>query len=369
VRTFDAVIVGAGPAGSNVSYRLAAAGASVLLLDKARFPRDKPCGGGLTLRAVRQLPFSVEPVVEDIVHRFELRLNYRRSFERESSTPLCMMTQRSRLDEFLARKATEVGAEFRDGVKVGFDNGDVLVDGERIAARVLVGADGANGATARAFGLAGGHGYGVALEGNAAYASRYRGKLVLELGVVPGGYGWVFPKGDHVNVGVGGWQSEGPRLRSHLHRLCDAHGVDAGKLTALRGYRLPYRRGESTLTRDNVILVGDAAGLIDPLSGDGIYEAFVSARLAADAILSADLASYEPRVQAELGGLHASSWTAKYALDRFPHLTFAIARAPFAWSVIARIVRGELQDPTRARGVGRAPLKVLDRLGRFAQPA
>ena len=70
VRVFDAVIVGAGPAGSTVSYRLAAAGASVLLLDKARFPRDKPCGGGLTLRAVRQLPFSVEPVVEDVVHRF-----------------------------------------------------------------------------------------------------------------------------------------------------------------------------------------------------------------------------------------------------------------------------------------------------------
>src|SRR4029453_13263670 len=241
--------------------------------------------------------------------------------------------------------ATEVGAEFRDGVKVAFDNGDVLVDGERIAARVLVGADGANGATARAFGLAGGPGYRGALEGNSAYASRYRGKLVLELGVVPGGYGLVFPKSDHVNVGVGGWQSEGPRLRSHLRRLCDAHCVDAATLTALRGYRLPYRRGESTLTRDNVVLVGDAAGLIDPLSGDGRDEAFVRAGLAADAILSGDLASYEPRVLAELGGLHASSWTAKYALDRFPLMTFAIARAPFAWCVIERLVRGESQVP------------------------
>jgi len=369
VRTFDAVIVGAGPAGSTVGYRLATAGASVLLVDKARFPRDKPCGGGLTLRAVRELPFSVEPVVEDVVDRFELRLNYRRSFERTSSKPLCMMTQRRRLDEFLARKAAEAGAEFRDGVTVAFDNGGLLVDGERIVARVLVGADGANGVTARTFRLAGGHGYGVALEGNAALASRFRGKLVLELGVVPGGYGWVFPKGDHVNVGVGGWQSEGRRLRSHLRRLCDAHGVDADTLTALRGHRLPYRRGASTLTRENVVLVGDAAGLIDPLSGDGMYEAFVSARLAADAILSGDLTSYEPNVLAELGGLHAASWTAKRALDRFPNLTFAIARAPFAWGVIARIVRGELQDPTKARGFGRAPLKALDRLGKIAEPA
>ena len=98
---FDAIVVGAGPAGSTTAYRLARAGASVLLVDKARFPRDKPCGGGLTLRAARLLPFSVDPVVEDVVDRFQLRLRYGTSFERASEEPLCLMTQRSRLDEFL----------------------------------------------------------------------------------------------------------------------------------------------------------------------------------------------------------------------------------------------------------------------------
>ena len=367
VRTFDAVVVGAGPAGSLTAYRLAGAGASVLLLDKARFPRDKPCGGGLTFRAVRQLPFSVEPVVEDVVDRFELRLRYGRSFERSSDSPLCLMTQRSRLDEYLARQAGEAGAEFRDGVDVAFDEGDVLVGGDRFGARVLVGADGANGKTARTFGLGNGHGYGVALEGNAPLADAYRGKLVLELGVVPGGYGWVFPKGDHMNVGVGGWQREGPHLRAHLRRLCEVHGVDVEALTALRGYRLPYRRESAAIARDNVVLVGDAAGLVDPLTGDGMYEAFVSARVASDSILSDDLASYEPSLAAELGGMHAASWSAKYALDRFPRLTFGIAGAPFAWGVIARIVRGDLDDPTKARGLGRAPLKAMDRLGRLSR--
>ncbi len=369
MRTFDALVVGAGPAGSLTAYRLATAGASVLLLDKARFPRDKPCGGGLTFRAVRELPFSVEPVVEDVVDRFELRLRYGRSFERSSGSPLCLMTQRSRLDEFLARRASEAGAEFRDGVDVAFDEGDVLVDGERVGAGVLVGADGANGKTARTFSLGRGHGHGVALEGNAPLADRYRGKLVLELGVVPGGYGWVFPKGDHVNVGVGGWQSQGPRLREHLRRLCEVHGVDADALTAVRGFRLPYRRDSAAIARDNVVLVGDAAGLVDPLTGDGMYEAFVSARLAVNAILSDDLTSYEPNLAAELGGMHAASWSAKYALDRFPRLTFGLARAPFAWGVIARIVRGDLQDPTKANGFGRAPLKAVDRLGGVARRA
>jgi geranylgeranyl reductase family protein len=369
VKRFDAVVVGAGPAGSTTAYRLASGGASVLLVDKARFPRDKPCGGGVTLRAARALPFSIDPVVEDVVDRFELRLGYRSSFERVSEEPLCLMTQRSRLDEFLARKAEEAGAEFRDGVPVAYDDGDLLVDGERIAARVIVGADGVNGLAARTFGLAGDHGHGVALEGNAPLDTSYRGRLVLELGVVPGGYAWVFPKGDHVNVGVGGWEQEGPRLRTHLRRLCAVHEVDFDALTDLRGYRLPYRRASSVFASDKVLLVGDAAGLIDPLSGDGMYEAFVSARLAAEAILSGNLEPYSSRVLAELGPLHAASWTAKYALDRFPRLTFAIARAPLAWGVIARIVRGELRDPTAARGLARAPLKALDRLGKIAQPA
>jgi flavin-dependent dehydrogenase len=118
-----------------------------------------------------------------------------------------------------------------------------------------------------------------------------------------------------------------------------------------------------------VLLVGDAAGLIDPLSGDGMYEAFASAALAADAVLNGKLDSYESRVLAELGPLHGASWTAKYALDRFPRLTFAIARAPLAWGVISRIVRGDIKDPTAARGLARAPLKALDRLGNIAQPA
>ena len=369
MRTFDAVVVGAGPAGSTTAYRLATGGASVLLVDKARFPRDKPCGGGLTLRAARLLPFSVDPVVEDVAHRFELRLDYRSSFVRGSKAPLCLLTQRRRLDEFLAHKAREAGAEFRDGVSVAFDEGDVVLGGERVQARTIVGADGVNGITARTFGFGRDHGHGVALEGNAPLDSRYAGRLVIELGVVPGGYAWVFPKGDHVNLGVGGWESEGPRLRDHLRRLCVAHDVAYEKLTDLRGYRLPYRQATSTLARDNVLLVGDAAGLVDPLTGDGMYEAFVSGKLASEAILTGDLAGYAPHVLAELGALHRASWSAKHAIDRFPRVVFGIARLPIAWPVIARIIRGDLQDPTKARGLARAPLKVLDRLGKLAAPA
>src|SRR5207248_4421712 len=94
-----------------------------------------------------------------------------------------------------------------------------------LAARAIVAADGANGTATRKLGLGGDIVHGVALEGNVAHthvdAARYEGRMVLEFGVVPGGYAWVFPKGDHVNVGVGGWHAIGTRAREHLRVLCE----------------------------------------------------------------------------------------------------------------------------------------------------
>src|SRR3954451_6852684 len=167
VERFDAIVVGAGPAGSTAAYRLASAGARTLLLDRARFPRDKPCGGGLTVRAVRALPFPVEPVVEHVVDRLGLRVADGPSVERRGRGPLVLMTQRRRLDAYLADRAAAAGADFRDGVKgsgvVGGDD-DVVVElgGARVAGSVLIGADGANGVVARAFGADGGYTRGVA---------------------------------------------------------------------------------------------------------------------------------------------------------------------------------------------------------------
>src|SRR3989440_3862308 len=271
---YDVLVVGAGPAGSTTAYRLARAGARVCLVPRAGFPRDKPCGGGLTLRAVRELPSSVELVVEDRVHTFELGLRYARRWSRRADEPLVLMTQRRRLDAFLAEQAAAAGAEFRDGVKVTEvdPTGAVTLGGERLEADVVVGADGANGVTARSLGLPA-HEHGVALEGNVGYAhvsrQRFGGRAVVELGAVPGGYAWVFPKGDHVNVGVGGWQSEGPRLRERLRELCAAFEIDQADVVDLRGHRLPMRGASRKPVAGRVLLVGDAAGPVAPPSAGG----------------------------------------------------------------------------------------------------
>jgi geranylgeranyl reductase family protein len=370
---YDVLVVGAGPAGSATAIHLARGGARVLLADKARFPRDKPCGGGLTGRALRAAPCPVDPVVEHVVDCFELRLNYGRSFERDCGEPMILMTQRRRLDAFLAEQAAEAGAEFRDDTRVdeltiGPDYVEARVAGVRVQAEVVLGADGANGVVAKSAGLGDGIVRGVALEGNVSWETldpeRYRGRAVVELGVVPGGYAWVFPKGDHANLGVGGWQSEGPRLRDHLARLAEHHRVKIEQLTDVKGHRLPMRPIGSPAAADRVLLVGDAAGLVDPLSGDGIYEAFVSGKLAAEAILTDTRETYATRLAAALDHHATASWAAKRAMDKHPAVCFWAARSPGVFGVVAGLLAGEVRHPDEARGFARPPLRLLARLAR-----
>jgi len=380
VERFDVAVIGAGPAGSVTSIHLARGGLKVLLIDKACFPRDKPCGGGLTLRAVRELPVDPGPVVEHEVDRMEFRLGWRSRFVRYGRRgPFVLMTQRRRLDHYLVEQAVAAGAEFRDGVRVRLEAGtdpkgrqSLLVNGGPVAAGSVVGADAANGTTARAFGPGGRSTHGVAYEGNASFDERYRRLAVIELGTIPGGYGWVFPKGDHVNVGVGGWETEGPRLRGHLAELCRRQGIDEAELESVRGHRLPLRRPGFVPARGRVLLVGDAAGLVDPLTGDGMYEAFVSAKLASEAALEVlggtqeTVEPYTERLSQALGSLAGASWGAKLALDRFPRTTFALARAPLVWPVVERLVRGDISAPREARGLARPPLKAIAALARLA---
>jgi geranylgeranyl reductase family protein len=347
VANYDAIVVGAGPAGSTCAYRLASAGGSVLLLDRARFPRDKPCGGAVTARALRELPVAIEQVVETLVNRFELRVPGRRGFSRVAPVPLAYLTQRRRLDTHLVACAVQAGAELREGAAASEIRQDGVDDDQ---ARIVIGAD---GVTRRALDTTCTH--AIALEGNLAHTAdlprQYTDRLLLEFGTVPGGYGWIFPKRTHLNVGVGGWKSEAPQLRDHLARLCEAHGFDRTSLTDVRAHHLPFRKRGSPLAVGRIALIGDAGGLADPLSGDGIYEAALSARLAAEhalRILAGDqdcFTGYAREPTTRLAPLMRISRPAKYAFDRFPKISFTLARTPPFWNLVTRMMLGEIGRP------------------------
>jgi len=363
----DVIVIGAGPAGCNTALQLAREGAKVLLLDKQTFPRDKPCGGGLTPRAASVPGLDFSPVTEQTVHGVRFSLRLKKGFERRFDKPLTYMTQRSRLDAYLAECAAEAGAEFHDGEGVTAIDlvalPTVRTNRGTYSAEVLIGADGANGLVGRASGLRPGAKHAVALEANLPATGQlideWRDYIGMDLGSVAGGYGWLFPKGDHVNVGVGAWSYAGFTLRSKLARLARSFGFDPAKLENLRGYRLPVRAPGSLVADGRVAVVGDAAGLVDPLTGEGIHMAFASGSLAAESAISllsgetADMSCYQRAVDHDLQSeLDASATLQELFHLAPPPYVALLRRSQKFWRFFCYLIRGDLTYPDFMRKIG-----------------
>lgn len=354
---YDVIVAGAGPAGSTAARECASRGLSVLLLDKAEFPRDKPCGGGVNVRAARLLPFDLHSVAERLIYGMRISVRQTSTFTRYSPEPITYLTQRRWLDTFLLEQAVGAGATLRERTPVKaveqFDGHVVVRAGAEIfAGRTLVVADGANGPTARAAGVTVPRFMGIALEGNFTpkdkFPEEWQDAFGLDVGDVPRGYGWIFPKGDHLNIGVGGWHNIGPSLRRRLDRLVRFYGFDSKELWGLRGHPLPVRQYRAPVADGNAVLVGDAAGLVDPLTGEGIYSAICSGQIAARHIAAyveghvSNLKGYADGLARELLPDLDVSCQLHDLYHLYPPAWAAlIRRSPYAWGLVCRLMRGD----------------------------
>jgi flavin-dependent dehydrogenase len=209
----------------------------------------------------------------------------------------------------------------------------------------------------------------------------WREYVGLDLGGLAGGYGWVFPKGDHLNLGVGAWKYAGFTLRPKLAALCRRYGFDADRLTNLRGHHLPVRVPGTPIARGPVALAGDAAGLVDPLSGEGIHMAFESGRLAAEQamrVLSGEADGMENYQRAVDTRLQPELTVSRKLQELFnfappPYLAL-MRRSEKFWLFFAHLIRGELTyldfirmiGPLRIAVDGFAAIAERRRLGRVA---
>lgn len=297
---WDVLVVGAGPAGSTAARTAAEGGARVLLVDAARFPRYKTCGGGLIGASLRMLPEAALATVERRIDRvtFSLRGGPPRGVR--STRPFLAMVDRERFDQALVDAAVGAGAVFRDHVRVRSIEqrpGEVVVrtdDGE-LRARVLIGADGSSGVTGRHVGVRIARadlGLEVELEDAGPAWER---RIHLDWGRDPGTYGWVFPKDGHLTVGVIERKGRGESTRAYLERFVQGLGLQDRRELRSSGHLTRWREPGSPVRRGAVIVAGDAAGLLEPWSREGISFALRSGPLAGSAAVVA--------VQAGLGAL------------------------------------------------------------------
>ena len=282
MKRWDAIVAGAGPAGCAAAYDLAASGRSVVLLDRSNFPRQKACAGGLTMKAVRALRYSIAPVVRETVRRIEVSNNFASPSVLKNTRPICVMTVREELDTFCLNKTLEAGAEFRRIKSIGSidesNDGVVLSAGEeQFEARFLIGADGANSQVRHLLGDASWFRKAFALEAQVP-CSGQQPELSLDFGVVKNGYGWVFPKGEHLNVGL---CAESPDENLKLTRAALAEYIRKKLGSETYGHVIGQYLGMGGWEDDSVprrvFLIGDAAGLVDPLTGEGICTTLSSA--------------------------------------------------------------------------------------------
>lgn len=373
---FDAIVVGAGPSGASAAYELARAGLKTALVEKAKLPRYKTCGGGVTFKAARILPFSIESVTERTLYSVDFSWRTRDSYVVEYEKPLVYMVQRSRFDNLLVERAAEVGVTVMDGVMLkGVENGasGVVVDTSagRISGDYLVGADGATGKVARALDLMQDRWALAAVESEVEVEPETMGywhdKLGLDLGELKASYGWVFPKGDHLSVGVGGLamlEDFGSRLKKYdeKHTANRTPGRAIKRVIRSHGYLLPCRRPGSALQAGRALLVGDAAGLVEAFTGEGIYWAIRSGQIAARCIARGQAAKYTEQLDAALMPdlMSARRWWRVYV--NMPRVCYSLPRRlPFFWNAVCRIVRGErrFRDIRRALGPAGAVERVM----------
>jgi geranylgeranyl reductase family protein len=387
---WDVAVVGAGPAGASAAHAAALAGARVVLLERATFPRYKTCGGGLIGLSREALPEGFELPVRQWIDAITFTQQGRRErTKRDRDGGMLALVNRTDFDHALVKAAVEAGVQLREGAVVtgveqaepaekSTEDGEAqaadgivsltLADGSRLRARAVVGADGSASRVARHVAVTCRQvdlGLEAEIPVPPQIAARWAGRVLIDWGPVPGSYGWVFPKGDSLTVGVIAARGGGEATRAYYREFVEQLGLAEFPATQDSGHLTRCRTADSPLSRGRVLVAGDAAGLLDPWTREGISYALRSGRLAGQAAarmaavsttateaatepqsadeqtIEAAAAEYRDRIEALLGVEMAAGQRLLTAFEKRPGFFHtAVTTLPIAWRAFAEVCHG-----------------------------
>lgn len=294
MKCFDVAVIGAGPAGCSAALELARSGFEVLLLEKASLPRYKTCGGGLLHRAFKLLPPLPPTVVERSFHTVALNfLGTKMNYTAIRAVPIVHMTMRADLDCLLARMAAEAGVQVIESCPVMHITEqpglvEIVTGRGHFRAKFAVAADGVHSPAAKASGWSALPLLAPALEHEIHLEvedfARFSEVPRFDFNSIEAGYSWVFPKRNHLSVGILSTHRVQAGLEAKLADYLKLLGITRIQKTEKHGYLIPLAPRREPLARGRVLLAGDAAGLVDPVMAEGISNAILSGQLAAAAL-------------------------------------------------------------------------------------
>ncbi|SFT37229.1 geranylgeranyl reductase family [Lishizhenia tianjinensis] len=374
---FDVAVIGSGPAGASTAFHLAQKGISTVIIEKETLPRYKTCGGGFVFRGRKNLSFDISEVVEAEFRAVDIFLGEKLHFRTEREDPTISMIMRDSFDNLITEKAKEFGAQLLENHKLTglrFENDKICLETSQgeYTANFVIAADGALSPTAKLAGwkedtrkLIPALEYEV--EVSDEDFERLSKEVRFDIDAIPYGYAWSFPKKNHLSLGVASARRTKINLKKYYQDYLETLGIKEVVSESQHGFQIPVSPRTDGFVKNNVFLIGDAAGFADPITAEGISNAIYSGKLAAEAIVESEgekgLAEkiYQDKLESKLlPELRTGLWLSKWFYEQKTVRNLMLKKYGQRFSeAMADVFHGERSYPTDIKKAIKEKVKEL----------